>query len=236
MMPAAIPGVYVPDSQLARETTQFIRDTESDLLFHHSVRVYCWGYLSGTRTGLRFDPELLYAASMFHDIGLTARYRDSQLRFEVDGANAARDFLRGHGVGDADIETVWNAVALHTTPGIPQFMRPEIALVQAGAGMDVAGRGYDQFSEAQRAAVVAASPREADFAHGIIDAFYEGMRRRPLSTFGTFNDDVLAYKDPAFQRVDMCSIILASDWTRRTGCHGADGCTHHDHPHPPAKG
>lgn len=236
MMPAAIPGVYLPDSQLAREMTQFIRDTESDLLFHHSVRVYCWGYLSGTRTGLHFDPELLYAASMFHDIGLTARYRDSQLRFEVDGANAARDFLRGHGVADSDIETVWNAVALHTTPGIPQFMRPEIALVQAGAGMDVAGRGYDQFSEAQRAAVVAACPREADFAHGIIDAFYEGMQHRSLSTFGTFNDDVLAFKEPAFQRVDMCSIILASDWTRRTGCHGAGGCTHHDHPAPPANG
>ncbi|RCW69568.1 HD domain-containing protein [Pseudorhodoferax soli] len=236
MMPSAIPEFYIPDSQLAREMTQYIRDTESDLLFHHSVRVYCWGYLTGARTGLSFDPELLYAASMFHDIGLTARYRDSQLRFEVDGANAAREFLRSHGVRDADIETVWNAVALHTTPGIPQFMRPEIALVQAGAGMDVAGRGYDQFSEAQRAAVVAASPREADFAQGIIDAFYEGMQHRPLSTFGTFNDDVLAFKDPAFQRVDMCSIILASDWTRRTICHAADGCPHHDHPHPPANG
>src|ERR1700742_967446 len=137
-----ISGIKIPDSKIARDVTQLIRDTESDLLFHHSARVYFWGALTGSRTGLSFDPELLYTAAMFHDIGLTARYENSQLRFEVDGANAARDFLRGHGISESDIETVWNAVALHTTSGIPQYMRPEIALVQAGAGMDVAGRGY----------------------------------------------------------------------------------------------
>jgi hypothetical protein len=207
-----ISGVRIPDSKIARELTQLIRDTESDLLFHHSVRVYFWGALTGSRTGLSFDPELLYTAAMFHDIGLSARYENSQLRFEVDGANAARDFLRGHGISERDIETVWNAVALHTTPGIPQYMRPEIALVQAGAGMDVAGRGYDQFTDAQREAVIAAFPREADFKHGIINAFYLGMKHRPDSTFGTFNDDVLALKDPNFRRIDMCSIILASNW------------------------
>jgi hypothetical protein len=229
-----IAGVRIPDSALAREMTQFIRDTESDLLFHHSVRVYCWGVLTGERAGLKFDPELLYAASMFHDIGLTARYENSQLRFEVDGANAARDFLRGHGIAESDVETVWNAVALHTTPGIPQFMRPEIALVQAGAGMDVAGRGYDQFTDAQREAVVGAFPREAGFAHGIIDAFYQGMKHRPGTTFGTFNDDVLAFKDPGFQRVDMCSVILASQWNRQDvpagnalSHHHQPGCGHH---------
>jgi hypothetical protein len=207
-----ISGARIPDSKIAREVTEFIRDTESPLLFHHSVRVYFWGAMTGKRKGMTFDPELLYTAAMFHDIGLTSRFEDSQLRFEVDGANAARDFLRGHGISESDIEIVWNAVALHTTPGIPEFMRPEIALVQAGAGMDVAGRGYDEFTDAQREAVIAAFPREADFKHGIIDAFYHGMKHRPHSTFGTFNDDVLAYKDPQFQRIDMCSVILGSRW------------------------
>ena len=207
-----ISGVRIPDSQLAREITELVRDTESDLLYHHSLRCYCWGCLAGRRNGMKFDPELLYAASMFHDIGLTAKYENSQLRFEVDGANAARDFLRAHGITEGDIETVWNAVALHTTPGIPQFMRAEIALVQAGAGMDVAGRGYDQFTEAEREAVLAAFPREANFKSGIIDAFYEGMKHRPDTTIGTFNDDFLAHKDPHFHRVDMCSVIFASKW------------------------
>jgi hypothetical protein len=207
-----VSGVRIPDSQLAREITELVRDTESELLYHHSQRCYCWGCLAGRRNGMKFDAELLYAASMFHDIGLTAKYENSQLRFEVDGANAARDFLRSHGISDSDIETVWNAVALHTTPGIPQFMRAEVALVQAGAGMDVAGRGYDQFTEDERKAVLAAFPREANFKSDIIDAFYQGMKHRPDSTVGTFNDDFLAYKEPNFRRADMCAVIFASKW------------------------
>ncbi|ACC75992.1 HD domain-containing protein [Paraburkholderia phymatum] len=204
--------VVIPDSQLARQVAQLIRDTESELLFNHSTRVYLWGALLGKRKSIAFDPELLYVASMFHDIGLTSAYRESELRFEVDGANAARDFLRSHHVDEADVATVWTAVALHTTPGIPEHMHGEIALVQAGAGMDVAGRDFDAFTEEQRAAVVAAWPRGADFAGKMIDAFYDGMKHRPGTTFGTFNDDFLAHKDPRFQRMNLCSIILNSRW------------------------
>jgi hypothetical protein len=206
-----ISGVRIPDSQMAREVAQLIRDTESDLLFHHSTRVYFWGALTGKQKGLIFDSELLYIASMFHDIGLTQSFRGSQLRFEVDGANAARDFLRGHGVSEGDIDKVWTAIALHTTPGIPEYMHPEIALVQAGAGMDVVGRGYEQFAEGQRRAVIAAYPRGDNFKHEMIEAFYQGMKHRPGSTFGTFNDDILAFKDPNFQRANLCSIIMGSD-------------------------
>jgi len=218
-------GVRIPDSQIAREVTEFIRDTESELLFHHSVRVYFWGAMTGNRKRMIFDPELLYTACMFHDLGLTEQYGDSQIRFEVDGANAAADFLRSRGIAPGQIEIVWNAVALHTTPGIPEFMRPEIALLQAGAGMDVVGRGFDEFSPVERDAVVAAYPREDAFADGIIEAFYHGMKHRPQSTFGTFNDDVLAFKDPTFERADICKAIFSSRWKvepRRCG----NACDH----------
>ena len=150
-------GVKIPDSRIAHEITELIRDTESEVLFRHSTRVYFWGALTGKRNGLMFDPELLYAAAMFHDIGITQGYHESQLRFEVDGANAARDFLRGHGIPEGDIEKVWLAIALHTTPGIPEHMHPEIFLVQAGAGMDMAGRNYDHFTNEAREAVIALS-------------------------------------------------------------------------------
>jgi hypothetical protein len=218
MQTNGIPGVTIPDSQLAREVTQLIRDTETQLLFAHSTRVYFWGALLGERKGVVFDPELLYVAAMFHDIGLTSVYHESQLRFEVDGANAARDFLRSHHISESDIAKVWNAVALHTTPGIPEHMHGEIALLQAGAGMDVAGRGFEQFADEQRDAVIAAYPRDTDFAHKMIDEFYHGMKHRPASTFGTFNDDFLAYKDPNFARTDLCTIILSSEWERRAAC------------------
>ena len=203
-MPATdISGVRIPDSKMAREVRQLIRDTESELLFDHSTRVYFWAALTGSRKDLAFDPELLYIGAMFHDIGLTHAYRGSQLRFEVDGANAARDFLRGYGICEKELETVWTAIALHTTPGIPEHMHPQIALVQAGAGMDVVGRAYDQFTDDQRRAVITAYPRGSDFKNGMIEAFYQGMKHRPGTTYGTFNDDVLAYRDPSFQRLNL---------------------------------
>src|ERR1700742_566421 len=99
----SISGIKIPDSKLTREATRFIRDTESEFLFQHSTRVYFWGALAGKRRGLIFDPELFYTAAMFHDAGLTAGFRESHLRFEVDGANAARDFLKSHGISDGDI-------------------------------------------------------------------------------------------------------------------------------------
>jgi hypothetical protein len=207
-----VSGTTIPDSKLARDVTQFVRDTEDDLLFFHSSRVFFWGALAGRRQNLQYDSELLYVAAMFHDIGLTAKYHDSQRRFEVDGADAARSFLRAYDIAESDIDKVWTAVALHTTPGIPEHMHPEISLVQVGAGMDVAGRGYEGFTDRQRHAVVTAYPRALGFKNDMIDAFYEGMKRRPNTTFGTFNDDFLAFKDPTFQRVDLCSIIHHSPW------------------------
>ena len=209
----------VPDSKLAKAATEFIRDTESELLFNHSTRVYLWGALTGLRKKMTFDRELLYVGAMFHDIGLTERYRQSQLRFEVDGANAARDFLKSHGIAEQSVEIVWDAIALHTTPGIPEHKKAEVALVTAGVEMDVLGIAYHDFTDEQREAVTAAYSRGPAFKDNIIQAFYDGMKHRPDSTFGTVNDDVLALKDKNFKRMDFCSIILNSAWPSAAHVH-----------------
>src|ERR1700729_2074925 len=211
-MSLSIEGVTIPDSKLAREITELVKDTETPLLFHHSSRVYYFGALAGKHRGLRFDPELLYAGAMFHDMGLTHQHSSAHERFEVDGANAARDFLRGHGIAQQDLDTVWTAIALHTTPGIPQHMHPVIALVTAGVEMDVLGIAYSEYSVDERNSVVQAHPRNVEFKEDIIQAFYDGMKHRPDTTFGTVNDDVLADKEPAFQRINFCSVIRASAW------------------------
>jgi hypothetical protein len=207
-----IAGIEIPVSKLAREVTELVRDTESPLLFHHSSRVYYWGALAGKRRGLRFDPELLYTGAMFHDMGLTAQHSSVDERFEVDSANTARDFLRSHGIGQQDIDTVWTAVALHTTPGIPQHMHPVVALVTAGVEMDVLGLSYADYSDAERDAVVSAHPRTARFKEDIIQAFYDGNKHKPGTTFGNVNADVLVDKDPHFTRGNFCGIIRGSAW------------------------
>src|ERR1700682_438098 len=195
--------IRIPDSKLAREITELVRDTESPLLFHHSSRVYYWGALAGKRRSLKFDRELLYAGAMFHDMGLTPAHCSAHERFEVDGANAARDFLRSRGISKHDIDTVWTAIALHTTPGIPQHMQPVVALVTAGVEMDVLGLSYGEYSDAEREAVVHAHPRTAHFKEDIIQAFYDGIKHKPQTTFGNVKADVLADKDPSFTRSNL---------------------------------
>ncbi|MGX9432593.1 MULTISPECIES: HD domain-containing protein [Bradyrhizobium] len=207
-----ISGVKIPDSQLAREATQFIRDTESDFLFQHSSRVYFWGALAGTRKKLTFDPELLYTATMFHDLGLTSGFQESRLRFEVDGANAARDFLRSYGISESDIEKVWLAIALHTTPGISEHLHPVAALTAEGVMMDLVSLGYDEFTDVQRGAVVTAYPRAPQFVEDLLQAFYDGLKHRPEMTQQTGLADIMACKDPHFHRSDFCSLMRSSRW------------------------
>ena len=209
---ALISGISVPDSKLASEITEFIRDTESALLFNHSSRVYYFGALAGRRRGLKFDAELLYAGAMFHDIGLVPAYSSIADRFEVDGANAARDFLRRHSISEQDIDHVWTAIALHTTPGIPQYMHPVVALVTTGVEMDVLGIDYTNFTDSDRNAVVQAYPRTIRFKEDILQAFYDGIRHKPDTTFGNVKADVLEDKDPGFLRGNFCSVILNSSW------------------------
>jgi hypothetical protein len=205
-------GIKIPDSKLAHEITELVRDTEPPLLFHHSSRVFYWGALTGVRCGVTFDPDLLYAGAMFHDMGLTKKHSSPNERFEVDGANVARDFLRGRGISQQDINTVWTAIALHTTPGIPQHMHPVIALLTAGVEMDVLGIAYSEFSDAEREAVVQAHPRSERFKEDIIQAFYDGIKHKPQTTFGNVKADVLADKDPQFHRINFCDVIRASAW------------------------
>jgi HD superfamily phosphodiesterase len=211
-MSLMVGGVAIPDSKLAREITEVVRDTASPMLFHHSSRVYCFGALAGQHRGLKFDSELLYAGAMFHDMGLTPQHSSLNERFEVDGANAARNFLRGHAISEADIDTVWTAIALHTTPGIPPHMHPVVALVTAGVEMDVLGMGYAEYSDAEREAVAKAHPRTQRFEEDIIQAFYNGIRHKPETTFGNVKADVIADKEPNFRRSNFCAVIRGSAW------------------------
>jgi hypothetical protein len=207
-----IAGIKVPDSAMARAATALVRDTEDDLLYNHSRRVFFWGALTAERRKLKHDPELLYIGAMFHDMGLTKAHASPDLRFEVDGANAARDFLKSYNVAERDIEDVWTAIALHTTPGIPEHMRPTIALVTAGVEMDVLGIAYHDFTADQRHAVCDHHPREENFKENIIEHFAQGIIGKPLTTFGNVKADVLALKDANYKRTNFCSIILGSPW------------------------
>jgi hypothetical protein len=204
-------GVIVPDTKLARDATDLVRDSATDLVYNHSRRVFWFGSLQGRNRGLSFDPELLYIGAMFHDLGLNEQFRSSGRRFEVDSADEARRFLQGHGVPEDSIRRVWTAIALHTTPGIPEFMEPEVALVTAGVEYDVLGIGYHDISDANRAEITALHPRP-DFKRSILQAFTEGIAPKPETTFGNVKADVLERFVPGYQRGNFVDVIENSAW------------------------
>jgi hypothetical protein len=204
-------GVAAPDTKLATEATELVRDVTTDLVYDHSRRTFWFGSLQGRNRGLSFDPELLYIGAMFHDLGLNEQFRGSGRRFEVDSADEARRFLQARGVPEDSIRRVWTAIALHTTPGIPEFMEPEVALVTAGVEYDVLGIGYHDISDAERAEITALHPRP-NFKRRILGAFTEGIAPKPETTFGNVKADVLERFVPGFQRGNFVDVIQNSDW------------------------
>lgn len=210
-MSEVIAGVSIPDTELVREATALVRKVADETLFNHSRRVFLWGSLKAAARGLPVDPELAYVGGLFHDLGLTTGYGTTGRRFEIDGADAARDFLLDFGRSTQDATDVWLAIALHTTPEVPHHLPPEVAVVSLGVETDVLGLDLHEITEQQRAQVLAAHPRP-DFKKRILRAFYDGMAQRPETTFGTMNDDVLAHFDPAFTRTNFIDLIENNAW------------------------
>ena len=202
-------AVVIPDSLLAKEATGILREYSTELLFNHSTRVYLFGAEQGREQKLRFDPELLYVAAAFHDLGLIKKFSSQNERFEVDGANAARQFLTAHNVPEEQIQTAWLAIALHTTPGITHHMRPEVALLHSGVGLDVLGRGLDQFPSELRDEIVARYPRE-NFKQRFLQEYFAGFAHKPATTFGTVNASICERFIPDLKFPNTVDVMLGS--------------------------
>jgi HD superfamily phosphodiesterase len=201
-----IAGIAIPNSALAREATEYVRDASTQLMFDHSLRVFLWASLQGEKLSLDYDAELLYVGALFHDLGLAEGHRSEHERFEIDGANAARDFLERHGLPEEQVMTVWDSIALHTTRGVPNYKQPEVRLVSVGTQYDVLGMHYDTLTEQQREEVLEAYPRTG-FKAGIVEAFSEGVRHKPEVAFGTLMTDILEETVPGYVRPNFCDYI-----------------------------
>ncbi|WP_370900933.1 HD domain-containing protein [Chryseobacterium gossypii] len=210
--PKIVAGIEIPDSSLAKQATELLIEHGSDFLYNHSLRAFIFASWSGGQRKLEYDPELLYICSVFHDLGLTPHYSSPDKRFEVDGADAARDFLKQHGVPQQTLQLVWDAIALHTTPGIVEYKESEAVLLNAGIALDVVGKGYENLPDKLREEIIYHFPR-TDFKKIIIPAFYEGFKHKPHTTFGNMNADICACMNPDFQKPNFCDAIIHSPWS-----------------------
>jgi HD domain len=199
----------IPNSLLSKEATDILREYSTDLEFNHSMRVYLFGAEQGRQQKLRFDPELLYIAAAFHDLGLLKKFSSPNERFEVDGANAVRQFLTTHNVPEEQVRTAWEAIALHTTRGVTQHMRPEVALLHSGVDLDVLGIGIDQFPSELRDEIVARYPRK-NFKERFIQEYFLGFAHKPETTFGTVNQSICERFIPGYKFPNTVDVMAAS--------------------------
>ena len=206
-----IAGIQLPGTAATTEATALVGERVSPLIFHHSRRVFLFGALRARDLGLSVDPELLYLAALFHDAALSTAYADATQRFEVDGADLARAFMLERGFSAGAAEVVWTAIALHTTPGIPVRMGPEIAATAYGVLIDTVGLGLDTLDQAQVDEITSAHPR-GDFKREFVHTFVEGLRDRPDTTYGTVYADVPEHSVPGFRRSGMVERVVGSGW------------------------
>ena len=198
--------VQIPDTKLAKEAHDILREFSTELLYNHCNRAFFFAAQQGRQRKMTFDPELLYVSAAFHDLGLLSEYSSETERFEVDGANAVRQFLIAHDIPEEKAQTAWEAIALHTTPGVTQYMRPEVSLLFTGVGLDVIGLGVDDFPEDLRQKIVEAYPR-THFKAEIDQAFFGGFARKPGSTWGTVMADVCERYIPGYKSPNLCDLI-----------------------------
>lgn len=208
----SVAGIIIPDSTIAEQARELLLEHGNEFLYNHSMRVFLFSSLNARRKEIAYDSELLYVSSLFHDLGLTQQYSSADLRFEVDGANAARDFLKGHGLPEKSLQLVWDTIALHTTIGIAEHKEAEVALMYSGVGLDVMGEGYENLSEKHRDEIVGFFPR-TDFKKKIIPVFFSGFEHKTETTFGNIKADVCAFMIPNFHRKNFCDCILHSPWS-----------------------
>jgi hypothetical protein len=173
-------GIKVTDTTLVRDAIDLSRSLLELYLFNHVMRSWLFGILLSEGAEIAPDPELLAVSAVLHDLGLTDRYT-AENRFEVDGANAARAFLKDRGIPTQQMQVVWDAIALHTTPTIALHKEPEVVMTHSGIAVDVLGAGLDRIPQDKQRAILTEFPRLA-FKNQFQACLCNVVRRKPATT------------------------------------------------------
>ena len=199
-------GVSVPDTALITRAIEFTRDLSEPYMFNHVMRSWLFAALLAQRKHTPHNVEVLAVTTILHDIGLTESL-DGPLRFEVEGANAARAFARKEGMDDRRTQLIWDGVALNSTPSIALYKEAEIALATMGIGLDWGGFGYEALTEAEVAAIVEAFPRL-----GMKERFTQAVCRivetRATTTYDNFARDFGERFVPGYKPASTVDYLL----------------------------
>lgn len=199
-------GVTVPDTPLVTRAIAYARQHCEPYLFNHSMRSWLFAAIIADLKKAPYDAEVLAVATVLHDLGLAKAF-NGPLRFEVEGANAARAFARNEGVDEDRTQLIWDLVALNSTPSIALYKETEVALSTAGIGLDWGGWGLELMTEAQVATIVDAFPRlemKARFARAVCGI----VETRPATTFDNFARDFGERYVPGYSRPSTVDFLM----------------------------
>lgn len=193
-------GVRVPDTEVVAQAMAYARQYMEPFLFNHVMRSWLFAATVAEIYRTPHDAEVLAVATLLHDLGLSYTF-NGPLRFEVEGANAARDFAHDLGIDGRRAQLVWDGVALNSTPSLALHKEAEVALCSAGTVMDWSGQGLEKLTKDRLGAILDAYPR-LDMKHRFTRAICGIVTSRPCSTYDNFTRDfgerfVPAYRAPS---------------------------------------
>ncbi|MDA9509302.1 phosphohydrolase [Bradyrhizobium sp. CCBAU 11386] len=205
---ASIGGIAAPDSDLARKTAALAEQAHSRVLLNHVHRTWWFAEFIGRKRETKYDRELVYIASLLHDLGLSPSHAADK-RFEVDGADAASRFLAENKYPKSKAEIVWDAIALHSLADIADRRQPEVALVHFGAHVDVMGLRMDEIPPSLIDDTLALYPRIGMKA-AFTEALAEVARKKPHTAIGTGLADIGRRLVHGLEIPNVCDIIHAA--------------------------
>lgn len=206
--PVTIKELVAPNAALARAAAALAADAHAPALLNHVHRTWWFGEFIGRRRSMKYDRELVYMASLLHDLGLSHAHKGDK-RFEVDGADAASRFLRRNAYAAEKTRLVWDAIALHSSADIADRREPEVALVHFGAHVDVMGLRLDEIPRDLIEDTLALYPR-VGFKAAFTEALGEVARRKPHTAIGTGLADISRKLNPELEIPNVCDIIHAA--------------------------
>lgn len=183
----SIAGVSVPDTAVISRAIDYARQHSEPYLFNHVMRSWLFAVSIAEERRAAHDAEVLALATLLHDLGLGQAF-DGPLRFEVEGANAARKFAESEGIDERRAQLIWDGVALNSTPSIGLYKEIEVSLCTTGIGLDWGGWGYESLPASKIREIVDAFPR-LDMKKRFARAVCGVVQTRPETTYDNFARD-----------------------------------------------
>lgn len=210
--PLQLAGISMPRRRFAHYAADIARASLPAVVVRHAYRAFVFASLEARRLDIPVTADLLFVSAHFSHMGLSSSYANSTQRYEVDGADAAKEFLENEGVRHRLSVAVWEAISLHTTPGVTERMNGLTRLLAYGVRADLFGDGIERLSQPLRMEILGEFPRGGDFASEYLEAVGRGITHRPETTFGAVSADVLERYSSTFYRANFCGRVLGSRW------------------------